>query len=226
MAHLTPPQGFQTGPLRRLRQTRYPRNRTEVEFVFINEPETPGGTGRQNPSPSRRYIRESEFNPVIDLYRTKHIPVVRLNRAETDSEASSEESIEVELTRDESEEELEAPEPGPETEEDTNEDHQNVYSEVDEPEEPQPEREVFIKKSKSAARNKRRRHRIKTVRDQDRKHVTERIDASHPKMRICKGATRNTRQNPRTPSAEIVSNEEVDDQDTKVPKDKKKNRHQ
>ena len=180
----------------------------EVEFVFISEPKTPGGARiRPNPSPSKRYIRESGFNPVIDLDRTKHIPVVRLNRAETDAEASSEESIEMELTRDESEEE---PEPCPETEEDTDEDHRTVYSEVDEPKEPTPEREVFIKKpSKSAARNKRRRHRIKTVRDQDRKHVTERIDASHPKMKVGKGATRNTRQNPRTPSAEIVSNEEV-----------------
>ena len=130
----------------------------------------------------------------------------------------------MELTRDESEEE---PEPCPETEEDTDEDHRTVYSEVDEPEEQTPEREVFITKpSKSAARNKRRRQRIKTVRDQDRKHVTERIDASHPKMRIGKGATSNPQQNPRTPLTEIMSDEEADDQDTKVPKDQKKNRRQ
>merc|ERR1712051_1014561 len=108
----------------------------------------------------------------------------------------------------------------------TDEDHRTVHCEVDESEEPTPEREVFITKpSKSASRNKRRRKRIKTERDQDRKHVTERIDASHPKMRIGKGASRNTRQNPRTPSTEIVSNEEVDDQDTKVPKDKKKKKN-
>ena len=126
----------------------------------------------------------------------------------------------MELTRDESEEE---PEPCPETEEDTDEDHRTVYSEVDESEEPTPEREVFITKpSKSASRNKRRRKRIKTERDQDRKHVTERIDASHPKMRVGKGATRNTPQNPRTPSAEIVSNEEVDDQDTSAKRQKEK----
>ena len=61
----------------------------EVEFVFINEPEIPGGARiRPNLSPSKRYIRESGLNPVIDLDRTKHIPVVRLDRAETNAEAS------------------------------------------------------------------------------------------------------------------------------------------
>ena len=81
---------------------------------------------------------------------------------------------------------LEVPEPGSETEADTDQDYRNEYSEEDEPEEPPPEREVFIKKLKSAARNKRRRHRIKLTRDQEKKHVTEKIDASHPKMRIGK----------------------------------------
>merc|ERR1712051_470064 len=47
----------------------------EVELMFIGEPETPGGARiRPNPSPSKR-----------------------LNREETDAEASSEESIEMEL---------------------------------------------------------------------------------------------------------------------------------
>jgi len=40
---------------------------------------------RQNPSPSKRYICESRFNPVIDLDRTKHIPIVRLNRSDVKS---------------------------------------------------------------------------------------------------------------------------------------------
>jgi hypothetical protein len=79
------------------------------------------------------------------------------------------------------------------------------------------------------------------MRDQEKKHATERIDATHPKMRLGKGATKNTRQKPRTPSTEILSDDdarakprqvspkttaEEDDQDTKVPKNKKKNRRQ
>ena len=40
---------------------------------------------RQNPSPSKRYICESRLNPVIDLDRTKHIPIVRLNRSDVKS---------------------------------------------------------------------------------------------------------------------------------------------
>ena len=110
------------------------------------------------------------------------------------------------------------------------------------------------------------------MRDQEKKHATERIDATHPKMRLGKGATKNTRQKPRTSSTEILSDddarakprsvspkttaemthlwkkkpwgkhnkkeaatrgwesqesvEEEDVQDTKVPKNKKKNRRQ
>ena len=45
-------------------------------------------------------------------------------------------------------------------------------------------------------------------------------------MRIGEGATKNTRQKARTPSTEILSNDEEDAQDTKVPKNKKKNRRQ
>ena len=135
-----------------------------------------------------------------------------------------------------------------------------------------PKREVFIKKSKSAARNQRRRYRAKVTRNQAKKHVKERLDADHPKMRLGKGASKNTRQKPRTPSTEILSDddarakprsvspkstsemtrewkkkpwrqhikkevkvrgwesqeseEEEDVQDTKVPKNKKKNRRQ
>ena len=43
---------------------------------------------RQNPSPSKRYICESRLNPVIDLDRTKHIPIVRLNRSDVKSHAT------------------------------------------------------------------------------------------------------------------------------------------
>ena len=46
-----------------------------------------------------------------------------------------------------------------------------------------PEREVFYKRSKSAKRNWRRRTRNKVKRNQQGKHVTERIDETHPKMK-------------------------------------------
>ena len=134
------------------------------------------------------------------------------------------------------------PESGSEIKVDTDQEYQNEYSEDDESVEPSPEREVFIKNSKSADRNRRRRYRRKVMRDQEKKHATERIDATHPKMRLGKGATKNTRQKPRTPSTEILSDddarakprsvspkttaEEEDVQDTKVPKNKKKNRRQ
>ena len=138
------------------------------------------------------------------------------------------------------------PDSGSEFEIDTDQEYQNEYSEDDESVEPSPEREVFIKKSKSAERNRPRRNRKKVTRDQEKKHVTERLDANHPKMRLGKGATKNTQQKPRTSSTEILSDdddrakprsvnpktrrgrqepvEEEDAQDTKVPKNKKKNR--
>ena len=109
------------------------------------------------------------------------------------------------------------PEPGSEIEVDTDQNYRNEYSEEDESEEPSPEREVFIKKSESAGRNKRRRHRMKVTRDQEKKHVTERLG---------KEATKNTRKRSRTPSTEILSDDDEDVQDTKVPKNKKKNRRQ
>ena len=142
------------------------------------------------------------------------------------AEAGSEESIEIKVTKNESEEELEVPESGSEIEVDTNQEYRNEYSEEDESVEPSPEREVFIKESKSADRNKRRRYRRKVTRDQEKKHVTERIDATHPKMRLGKEATKNTRKRSRTPSTEILSDDDEDVQDTKVPKNKKKNRRQ
>ena len=109
--------------------------------------------------------------------------------------------------------------------------YQNEYTEDDEFVEPSPEREVFIKKSKSADRNRRRRYRRKVTRDQEKKHVTERIDETHPKMRL------DNRQKSRTPSdydarakprsvSPKTTAEEEDVQDTKVPKNKKKKRRQ
>ena len=142
------------------------------------------------------------------------------------AEAGSEESIEIKVTKNESEEELEVPESGSEIEVDTDQEYRNEYSEEDESVEPSPEREVFIKKLKSADRNKRWRYRRKVTRDQEKKHVTERIDATHPKMRLGKEATKNTRKRSRTPSTEILSDDDEDVQDTKVPKNKKKNRRQ
>ena len=45
-------------------------------------------------------------------------------------------------------------------------------------------------------------------------------------MRLGKEATKNTRKRSRTPSTEILSDDDEDVQDTKVPKNKKKNRRQ
>ena len=142
------------------------------------------------------------------------------------AEAGSEESIEIKVTKNESEEELEVPESGSEIEVDTDQEYRNEYSEEDESVEPSPEREVFIKNSKSADRNRRRRYRRKVMRDQEKKHATERIDATHPKMKLGKGATKNTRQKSRTSLTEILTDDDEDVQDTKVPKNKKKNRRQ
>ena len=160
------------------------------------------------------------------------------------------------MPQSESEEEIEVPDSGSEIEIDDDQEFEYEYSKDDESAEPSPEREVFIKKSRSADRNRRRRYRRKVARDQEKKHVTERIDATHPKMRLGKGATKNTRQKPRTSSTEILSDddarakprlvnpktrrerflsirkerqesrEEEDVQDTKVPKNKKKSRRQ
>jgi hypothetical protein len=58
-------------------------------------------------------------------------------------------------------------------------------NELEEPSvDPSPDREVFYKTSKNAARNKRRRKKKKIERDQQMKHVTARIDESHVKMRL------------------------------------------
>ena len=97
--------------------------------------------------------------------------------------------------------------PGPESEIEIDEDQEPEYEYSDDNEsaEPSPEREVFTKKSNSADRNRRRRYRKKVARDQDTKHVRDRIDASHPKMRLGKGMSKNTRQQPRTSSTEILS---------------------
>jgi hypothetical protein len=101
------------------------------------------------------------------------------------------------------------PESGSEIEVDTDQEYQNEYSEDDDSVDPSPEREVFFKNSKSADRNRRRRYRRKVIRDQEKKHATERIDATHPKMRLGKGATKNTQQKPRTPSTEILSDDDA-----------------
>ena len=83
--------------------------------------------------------------------------------------------------------------------------------EEDESVELSPEREVIFKKSKTADRNRRRRRQRKLTRDQGRKHFTERIDTTHPKMRLGKEAPKNSRRRPCTPSTDIMSvdNEEM-----------------
>ena len=86
--------------------------------------------------------------------------------------------------------------------------------------EPSPERKVIF-------RNRRRRRQRKITRDQVAKHVTERIDSTHPKMRLVEEASINTRKRSRTPSTDILSvDDEEDDQDTKMPKNKKNYRRQ
>ena len=111
-------------------------------------------------------------------------------------EVGSEESIEVEEIRNESdyEDEYEVPESGSEIEVDTEPEYQHEYGEGDESVESSPKRKIVLKKSKSAARNQRRRDRAKVKRNQTKKHVKERLDADHVKMRLGKGASKNTRQ--------------------------------
>ena len=93
--------------------------------------------------------------------------------------------------------------------------------------EPSPEREIVFKKSKSADRNRQRRRQRKLRRDKGTKHVTERIDGTHPKMRLGKEASKNTRKRSRTPSPDILSvDDEEDALDTKMPKNKKNYRRQ
>jgi hypothetical protein len=121
---------------------------------------------------------------------------------------------------------------GSEIERDT--DREYEYSEDDNEHEeplvdPSPDREVFYKNSKNAARNKWRRKRRRIERDQ-KMHVTARIDEPHVKMRL------NNRQKSRSPSDKDTkaksrsvspkTEEEADDQDTKVPKNKKRKRRQ
>ena len=131
----------------------------------------------------------------------------------------------MEITRNEYEEELEVPESDQEHRDECGVEEEE--EEEDESVELSPEREVIIKKSKTADRNRRRRCQRKLTRDQGRKHVTERIDTTHPKMRLGKEGSKNTRQRPRTPSADILSlDDEEDAQDTKMPKNKKNNRPQ
>ena len=103
----------------------------------------------------------------------------------------------------------EAPESGSETEDDTKPEYQYEYGEEDESVESSPKRKVAPKKSKSAARNQRRREREKIRRDQAKKHAKDRLDTSHANMRLGNGASRNTRQKPRPPSVEILSDEET-----------------
>ena len=104
----------------------------------------------------------------------------------------------VKETRNESEDDYEVPEPESEIEIGTEQEYQNEYGEDDDSVESSPKREVFIKKSKSQRRNQRRRYRTRVTRNQANIHVKERLDASHPKMRLGKGAPKNTRQKSRT----------------------------
>ena len=145
----------------------------------------------------------------------------------TEAKSESEESIEVEIARHEYEVDPEVPESDFEDrgrdEEELEAEGEGEEEEVeDESVEPSPERKVILRKSKSASRNRRQRRQRKLTRDQETKHVTERIDATHPKMRRGKEAPKNTRKRSRTPSTDILSVDDKEDaQDTKMPKNKK-----
>jgi hypothetical protein len=148
---------------------------------------------------------------------------VAVREEDTEDGAVSEESIELEL--------------GSEIEQD--DDKAYEYSEDnDEQEEPSedssPEKEVFYKESsKNAARNKSRRKKRQIKRDQKLKPATARIDENHVKMRLPRlynhqksrsPSEEDARDKPRSASPKTA--EEADEQDTKVPKNKKKNRRQ
>ena len=94
---------------------------------------------------------------------------------------------------------------------------------------PSPDREVFYKNSKNAARNKRRRKMKRIKRDQ-KMHVTARFDETPVKMMLlfrgksCSPSDKDTKAKSRSVSPK--TEEEADDQDTKVPKNKKGKRRQ
>ena len=50
---------------------------------------------------------------------------------------------------------------------------------------------------------------LKRKHDQAQKTVHERIDATHVKMRLGRGAKKDARKRPRTPSTEMTSNDDV-----------------
>ena len=130
---------------------------------------------------------------------------------------AEEQNHEMEETRHESAEE------NYESEVDSEQEYHDENEEDVDSVESSPDREVYMKQSRSQRRNKRRRRKEKLKREQANTPVKERLDANHPKMRKLrqgKGATRN----PHTPSTEIPSEEEQDDaQDTKVPKTSARN---
>ena len=215
-------------------QTRTRPKETIQTFRAINENENPHTTQETEPQ------EESENEPE-DPGRAVYVE-------------ESEESVEAE-PKNGSEEEIELSESDVEIlrgyEQEQEIELEYKPSEYDEYLEQSPEREVFFKttKSSNANRNRRRRNRRKLAREQEEKHVTERIDTSHPKMRL--GTPKPSQQRAPTSSTEIVSDtdaraeprsarnydakrrresqesvEELNAQGNKVPKNKKRNRHQ
>ena len=126
-------------------------------------------------------------------------------------EVGSEEGRVVEEIRfpTDNEDDYEVPGPGPESEEGTEPEIQYEDGEEDKSVESSPQREVVYRKTRASTRNERRRNRMKIQRDQAEKHVKERLDNKHVKMRLGKGASRNTHQKPRTPSTSIPSDEDA-----------------
>ena len=150
---------------------------------------------------------ESQEDTSIEI----EIPGRAVYAEETDVEVGTEEGRVVKEIRfpSDNEDDYKVPGPGPESEDGTEPEIQYKDGEEDESVESSPQREVVYRKTRASTRNQRRRNRVKIQRDQAEKHVKERLDTKHVKMRLGKGASRNTHQKPRTPSTEILSDEDA-----------------
>ena len=206
-------------------------------FRAINENENPPNTQETEPPMEQGNEPEDQGRVVYSEESEESIEVAPKNETDEEIKLSDSES-EVEVLRgEEQEQEIEL---------------EYEPSEDEEFQEQSPEREVFYKTSKpsTASRNKRRRQKRKLARDQEQKHVTERLDTRHPKMRL--GTPNASRQRAPTSAIEIISDtdtradlrpakknydakrrresqesvEDLNTKGTKVPTNKKRNRRQ
>ena len=195
---------------------------TSILVIICHEPEDPGRAAQseEESEESIENVPETESEEIILTDSESEVEFLRSDEQEQENE------LEYEPSEDDEEFQERTPSPSP-------------------------DREVLFtpSRSTSAIRNKRRRQRKKLQREQESRHVTDRLDTSHPKMRL--GTQKPPRQWAPTSSTEIVSDtdaraeprpakfhdakrrresqesiEELDSQGTKVPTKKNRNRRQ